>query len=577
MSRKVKELNHTNRNLLIVVVSTIITSLGCALSSTLASPKPVEGRNGVVTSSQRYASEVGLQILKAGGNAIDAAAAVGYALAVVDPCCGNLGGGGFMTIHLAEGKNTFINFREQAPLAATRDLYLDKNGEVVPKLSTTGYLAVGVPGTVLGLDRALAKYGTMSRRRVMSPAINLAERGYVLQQGDVDTLSFGTKSFATQPNVAAIFLKNSKTPYQVGERLVQKNLAHTLKLIANQGPSAFYKGSIANELVKASLAHKGILTKKDLANYTVSELQPVSCSYRGYQLISSPPPGSGTVLCEMLNVLEGYPLNSLGLRSPKSVQRMLETMLYAYADRNTYLGDPDFIQIPLQRLLSKSYAVSIRAKISQSATPPCQVYTCVNTNEGTNTTHYSIIDRYGNAVSVTYTINAFFGAKVIAGNTGFFLNNEMDDFTVKPGVPNLFGLVQGSNNSIEPGKRPLSSMSPTIVFKNGKVFMVTGSPGGSRIITTVLEVITNVIDYGLNIQEAVDYPRFHYQGLPKFINIEPNSLSPNTIQSLSEMGFVFNSQIRSWGEAESILVDSKTGLLYGASDRRRSAGAALAY
>lgn len=577
LTRKAEKYNNTKRSLLILTVSTILTSFGCDFSSTLASPKPVQGKNGVVTTSQRYASKVGLEILKAGGNSIDAAVAVGYALAVVDPCCGNLGGGGFMTIHLANGKNTFINFREKAPLAATRDLYLDKKGNVIPRLNTTGYLAVGVPGTVLGLDQALAKYGTMSRKRVMLPAIKLAEQGYVLQQGDVDILGFGTDSFTTQPNVAAIFLKNSKTPYKVGERLVQKNLAHTLKLIANQGPQAFYKGSIADELVKASLTNNGILTKKDLANYTVSEVQPISCSYRGYQLISSPPPGSGAVLCEMLNVLEGYPLSSLKFRSPTSVQRMLKTMLYAYADRNTFLGDPDFIQIPLQQLLSKSYAASIRAKIPDGATPPCQVYACTNTNEGTNTTHYSIIDRYGNAVSVTYTINAFFGAGVIAGNTGFFLNNEMNDFTAKSGVPNLFGLVQGSNNSIAPGKRPLSSMSPTIVFKNGKVFMVTGSPGGSRIITTVLEVITNVIDYGLNIQEAVNYPRFHYQGTPNFINIEQNSLSQSTIQSLSQMGFIFNRQLRSWGAAESILVDPKTGLLYGASDRRRPAGAALAY
>ena len=564
--------------LLVLAIGTVFASFGCGLSSISASPKPVQGKKGVVTTSQRYASEVGLQILQAGGNAVDAAVAVGYALAVVDPCCGNLGGGGFMTIHLANGKNTFINFREKAPLAATRDLYLDKNGNVIPGLSTAGYLAVGVPGTVLGLDQALAKYGTMSGKRVISPAIKLAEKGYILQQGDVNLLSTSTASFATQPNVAAIFLKNSKTPYQTGDRLVQKNLAHTLKLIANQGPQAFYKGAIADQLVKASRANKGILTKKDLADYTAEEVQPVSCSYRGYQLISSPPPGSGTVLCEMLNVLEGYSLTSLGFRLPTSVQRFLETMLYAYADRNTYLGDPNFIQIPLQRLLSKSYAASIRAKIPASgATPPCLVYSCVNTNEGTNTTHYSIIDQYGNAVSVTYTINAPFGAGVIAGNTGFFLNNDMDDFTAKPGVPNLFGLVQGTNNVIAPGKRPLSSMSPTIIFKDGKLFMVTGSPGGSRIITTVLEAITNVIDYRLNIQEAVDYPRFHYQGLPNLINVEQNSLPPATIQELTKTGFIFDSQNRTWGASESILVDPKTGLLNGAIDRRRPAGAALAY
>ena len=571
--------------LLVLAVGTAFASFGFGLSSRVsAAPKPVQGKNGVVVTPQKYASEVGLQVLKSGGNAIDAAVAVGYALAVVEPCCGNLGGGGFMTIHLANGKNTFINFREKAPLAATRDLYLDQNGDVIPRLSTVGYLAVGVPGSVLGLDRALSEYGTLSRQRVIRPAIRLAEQGYILQQGDIDRLSGYTTIFAAQPNVAAIFLKNGKTPYQVGDRLVQKNLANTLKLIANQGPQAFYKGSIADELVKASLANKGILTKEDLANYTVEERQPVGCSYRGYQVISSPPPGSGTVLCEMLNVLEGYPLASLGFRSPTSVQRMLQTMLFAYADRNAYLGDPNFIEIPLQRLLSKSYAASIRDRIPASgALLPCQVYSCpTNIKQGTNTTHYSIADQYGNAVAVTYTINSFFGAGVIAGNTGFFLNNEMDDFTAKPGSPNQFGLVQGLNNAIEPGKRPLSSMSPTIVFKDGKVFLVTGSPGGSRIITTVLEVITNVIDYGLNIQEAVDYPRFHYQGLPDLINIEENALPVDTIRTLStttpaSRGFVFNSQFPNWGAAESILVDPTTGLFYGANDRRRPAGAALTY
>jgi gamma-glutamyltranspeptidase/glutathione hydrolase len=564
--------------MLVLAVGALFTSFEVSISQVVLAAVPVEGKNGVVTTSQKYASEVGLQILKDGGNAIDAAVGVGYALAVVDPCCGNIGGGGFMTIHLANGKNTFINFREKAPLAAKPNLYLDQNGNVIPKLSTTGYLAVGVPGTVLGLERALTKYGTMSRKQVMLPAIRLAQKGYVLQEGDIKNLSPKTANFASEPNVAAIFLKNGKTPYQVGDRLVQKNLAETLKLIATKGSQAFYKGSIADELVKASSENKGILTKKDLANYTVEETQPVKCNYRGYDIISSPPPGGGTVVCQMLNILEGYPLSKLGFRSPTSVQRILETMLYAYGDRNTYLGDPNFIKIPLDRLLSKDYAASIRNKIPESgATPPCQVNSCATTKEGTNTTHYSIVDRHGNAVGVTYTINALFGAGVIAGNTGFLLNNEMDDFTSKPGVPNLFGLVQGSQNAIQPGKRPQSSMSPTIVLKNGKVFMVTGSPGGSRITTIVLNVITNVIDYGFNIQDAVDYPRFHYQGLPNSIYLEQGSLSPDTIQSLSQMGFKFNNETLTWGASESILVNPTTGLFYGASDQRRPASAALAF
>ncbi|MBV8882620.1 MAG: gamma-glutamyltransferase [Chroococcidiopsidaceae cyanobacterium CP_BM_RX_35] len=564
--------------LLVLTVGTVFTSFGLGFSRVSAS-LPAQGKNGMVVTSQRYASEVGLQILQEGGNAVDAAVAVGYALAVVDPCCGNIGGGGFMTIHLANGKNTFIDFREKAPLAATPKLYLDKNGNVLPGLSTNGYLAVGVPGTVLGLDRALSEYGTMSRQRLMLPAIRLAEQGFILQPGDVNILSASTARFAAQPNVAAIFLKNNQAPYRVGDRLIQKNLANTLKLIATQGPQVFYKGPIAAQLVQASQVNKGILTKEDLANYTVEETQPVSCSYRGYKLISSPPPGSGTTLCEMLNVLEGYSLLHLGFRSATSVQRILETMLYAYADRNTYLGDPDFIQIPLDRLLSKDYAASIRAKIPNSgATPPCQVYSCdTTTSEGNHTTHYSIVDRYGNAVAVTYTINSYFGAKVIAGSTGFFLNNEMDDFTSKPGVPNSFGLVQGSNNAIKPGKRPLSSMSPTIIFKNGKVFMVTGSPGGSRIITIVLEVITNVIDYGFNIQDAVNTPRFHYQGLPNSINFEQDALPSDTVQTLSQEGFSFKRQFPIWDASESILVDPTTRVFYGANDKRTPAGAALGY
>ncbi len=535
-------------------------------------------RNGMVVTTQRLASQVGLQVLLEGGNAIDAAVAVGYALAVVDPCCGNIGGGGFMTIRFANGKKTFINFREKAPQKATQTLFQDEQGNVIPGLSTKSYLAVGVPGTVLGLEYAREKYGTMPRQRLIAPSIRLAERGFVLQQGDVDILNLGTKVFAEQPNVAAIFLKNGKTPYQVGDRLVQKNLARTLRSIATEGPQAFYQGRITDEIVKASSENKGILTQQDFADYTVAETDTVECKYRGYTVISSPPPGSGATLCQMLNILENYPLKQLGFRSPASVQPMLETMLYAYRDRNNLLADPNFVQIPLNQLLSKDYAAQIRAKIpNDRATPPCQVYSCITSNEGSNTTHYSIIDRHRNAVSVTYTINSFFGNGLIAGNTGFFLNNEMDDFTSKPGVPNIFGLVQGQANAIEPGKRPLSSMSPTIVLKDGKVFLVTGSPGGSRIITTVLETITNVIDYGKTIQEAVDTPRFHYQGLPDTVSIEAEALPQDTVQKLVLFGYKIDAQPQTWGAAESILVDSQTGLLYGANDRRRPVGAALGY
>jgi len=556
----------------------------CGNTKLSTSLLPVLGKNGIVVTTQHRASEVGLQILQKGGNAVDAAVAVGYALAVTDPCCGNIGGGGFMLIHQANGKDTFIDFREKAPLAAKPNMYLDKQGNVISGLSTHGYLAVGVPGTVKGLDRALAEYGTMTREQVMVPAIELAAQGFVLQQGDVHVLEAGTKKFTQQPNVAATFLKNGKTPYQVGDRLVQKDLAQTLKVIQRQGADAFYKGAIAQELVKASQKNGGILTAADFATYAITQTQPVRCNYRGYEVISAPPPGGGTTLCEMLNVLEGYSLGKLGFHSAASLHPTLEAMLYAYFDRNTYLGDPDFVKNPVERLISKQYAAQIRTKIPRNrATPPAQLNSALTAQEGTNTTHYSIKDHYGNAVAVTYTINSYFGAGVIAGNSGFFLNNEMDDFTSKPGVRNQFGLVQGTANMIKPGKRPLSSMAPTIVIKNGKIFLVTGSPGGSTITTTVLQVITNVIDYGMNINEAVDAPRIHYQGLgllphlPNVVMTDPYALKSSVVQDLWGMGYVVLPFFLPWGAAESIWVNPKTGLLYGANDSRKPAGASAAY
>lgn len=549
----------------------------CNKTTLSALPPTVSGNNGIVVTTQHKASEVGLQTLKQGGNAIDAAVAVGYALAVTDPCCGNIGGGGFMLIHLANGKNTFINFREKAPLAATKSMYLDEQGKPTPGLSTKGYLAVAVPGTIKGLEQALSQYGTMARKQVMAPAIDLAENGFVLQQGDVNILNSSIKKFKEQPNVASIFLKNGKTPYQVGDRLIQKDLAQTLKLVARLGSDAFYEGAIATEIVKASRKQGGILTLRDFTNYTLAQSQPIRCNYRGYEVISTPPPGGGTTVCQMLNILEGYNLKQLGWHSTDSLHLMLSSMLYAYADRNTYLGDPDFVKNPIARLLSKDYAATIRKKIPKlRAIPPKHLYSGITSHEGTNTTHYSIQDRYGNAVAVTYTINSYFGAGVIAGNIGFFLNNEMDDFAVSPGAPNQFGLVQGEANVIEPGKRPLSSMTPTIVTKNGKVFIVTGSPGGSTIPTTVLQVITNVVDYGMNIAEAVNAPRIHHQGLPNLVITDPYALKSPVVQDLWSMGYRVTPFLP-WGAAESILVNPKNTLLYGANDNRKPAGKAVAY
>lgn len=569
-----------------------------SFTATAVTRLPVSAEKGMVVTSQHLASDVGAAILKQGGNAIDAAVAVGYALAVTNPCCGNIGGGGFATIHLADGRDVFLNFREKAPLAATEGMYLDAKGEVVPDLSLKGYLSVGVPGTVMGLDAMLKTYGTMSREAVMAPAIKLADEGFALDQGDVDILANGNKSFAEQPNVAETFL-NAGQPWKTGDLLIQKKLAATLKLISSGGPDAFYKGPIADQLVAASAAHGGNLAKKDFEDYTVEELPPVHCSYRGYEVISSPPPSSGgTTLCEILNIVEGYPIGQMGFHSAASIHVMTEAMRHAFVDRNFDLGDPDFVKNPVERLTSKDYAAAIREKIDlNKASNSKDVSPGTAPHEGTETTHYSIVDVQGNAVAVTYTLNAYFGAKVIAGDTGFFLNDEMDDFTTKPGVANMFGLVQGKTNVIAPGKRPLSSMSPTIVKKDGKTFMVVGSPGGSRIITIVLETIMNVVDHGMQIQEAVNMPRFHHQWLPDQISAEPFAISPDTAKALGDMGYKIVEQTP-WGAAETILIGPAVdataaqatsgndamagskpvpGRLYGAHDDRRAAGAAVGY
>ena len=571
--------------------------LACTQVALAVTRPPITADHGMVVTSQHLATDVGVDILKQSGNAVDAAVAVGYALAVTNPCCGNIGGGGFATIHLADGRDVFLNFREKAPGASTEKMFLNAAGDVVPDLSLKGYLAAGVPGSVLGLDTLLQKYGTMKREIVMAPAIKLAEEGFVLNDGDVAIMNTSSKAFAEQPNVAAIFLHDGK-PWSAGEVFVQKNLANTLKQISAAGPDAFYKGPIADALVEASGKNGGIITKKDLADYTVAEAAPIKCNYRGFDLISTPPPSSGgTAVCEILNILKGYPMGDLGFHSAAGIHYMVEAMRHTFVDRNFQLGDPDFVKNPLDKLLSDAHAADIRAKIDASkATPSKDVQPGTAPHEGTETTHYSIVDSKGDAISVTYTINALFGARVIAGDTGFFLNDEMDDFTTKPGVPNLFGLVQGKTNVIAPGKRPLSSMSPTIVTKDGKTFMVLGSPGGSRIITIVVEAIMNVVDYGMNMQEAVDAPRLHHQWLPDEVALEPFAVSPDSAKILTDMGYTLKTQ-SPWGAAEAILIGQVAdpaaaassgndamaaskpvpGKLYGAHDDRRPAGSAGGY
>ena len=503
-----------------------------------AAPPAVESTGGMVVSAQHLASDAGAAVLRAGGNAIDAAVAVGYALAVTHPCCGNLGGGGFMLIHLADGRDTFLNFREKAPLAATANMYLDSNGEPIAARSVDGYLAVGVPGTVMGLETARERYGTLPRATLLAPAIALARDGFILTRGDTDVLDGATREFRAQPNVAAVFL-NHGAPFRPGERLVQTELASTLRAISAGGVDAFYRGPIAASVAAASRANGGLLTTEDFAAYTVTESPPIRCSYRGYTVSSAPPPSSGGVtLCEMLQILQGYPLNELGFHSSGSVHYLTEAMRHAYHDRNLYLGDPAFIDNPVARLISPDYAAAIRARIAPDrATPSASLGTAAAAREKATTTHYSVVDSAGNSVAVTFTINDDFGAKVIAGDTGFFLNDEMDDFTVKPGSANMFGLVQGSANAIAPGKRPLSSMTPTIVMKDGKPVLVLGTPGGSRIISTVLEVIVNVIDHGMPLEEAVDAPRIHHQWLPDTLAAEPFALSADTTAALRHMGY----------------------------------------
>jgi gamma-glutamyltranspeptidase / glutathione hydrolase len=509
----------------------------CSGSIQAASPVPVGAEHGMVVSAHRLASETGVAVLRSGGNAIDAAIAVAYALAVTFPEAGNIGGGGFMTIRLRDGQQTFIDFRETAPQAATAKMYLDAAGNVIPALSTRGYLAVGVPGTVAGLELARTKYGTRPRANLMASAIRLARDGFTLDQGDVDFLNEGAIDFAKDAASAAIFL-NRGQPWHKGDRLVQADLGRALQAISVQGADAFYKGDIAQRIVAASKAHNGILALDDFASYLAVERTPIACDYRGYHIISAPLPSSGgVVICETLNILSGYPLADLGFHSAQGVHYITEGLRRAFHDRNVNLGDPGFVKADVARFISTQYADTLRSGISpDKATTSASLGVPGSEHEGTSTTHFSIVDAQGNAVSLTYTLNDWFGARVTAAGTGILLNDEMDDFSSKPGTPNMFGLVEGENNAIAPGKRPLSSMSPTIVTKDNKLVMVVGTPGGSHIPTGVLQVMLNVFDYGMSATEAVDAPRIHAQWLPDVLYYEDNALSADTAASLAARG-----------------------------------------
>lgn len=530
------------------------------------------GENGMAVTTQPLADMAGQLILDSGGNAIDAAVAVGYALAVVHPQAGNIGGGGFAIIHTADGKDYALDFREMAPAAATRDMYLDDKGNVIPGESTGTYKAAGIPGTVAGMSAMLERFGTKKLSEVMATAIELAEKGYILSERQAGSMAAFRDKLYKFPASRKYFLKPDGTAYKAGELFIQSDLAETLKRISAEGPKGFYEGKTA-ELIEADMkANGGLITLEDLKKYTVKWREPSTATYRGYKIVSMCPPSSGgAVVAEILNVMENADMRTLWAASPaQAIHVMAEAMRQAYADRSEYMGDPDFVKVPVDELTSKEYAKKIFDRINPSkATPSDNVRPGLTPlKEGTNTTHYSVVDKFGNAVSVTYTINESWGSGASVEGAGFLLNNEMDDFSVKPGVPNVYGLVGGDANAVAPFKRPLSSMSPSIVSKDGKTILVVGSPGGARIITTVLQVIANVIDRRMSVNAAVSAPRYHMQWLPDELRIEPgNGLSPADIEALVGMGYKLSLQ-PFMGDVNVIMIDPDTGVITGSHDSR---------
>ncbi|HCB5684614.1 TPA: gamma-glutamyltransferase [Salmonella enterica subsp. salamae serovar 42:r:-] len=529
---------------------------------------PVRATQGMVASVDAMATQVGVDILKQGGNAVDAAVAVGYALAVTHPQAGNLGGGGFMLLRTKDGATTAIDFREMAPAGATRDMFLDEQGNPDSKKSLTSPLASGTPGTVAGLSLALEKYGSLPLNSVVRPAIKLAQEGFIVNDALADDLkTYGSEVLPHHENSKAIFWKDGE-PLKKGDKLVQQDLANSLTMIAENGPDAFYKGEIARQIAQQMQQNGGLITTDDLAAYQAVERTPVSGEYRGYQIFSMPPPSSGGIhIVQILNILENFDMKKYGFGSADAIQIMAEAEKYAYADRSEYLGDPDFVNVPWQALTSKAYAKSIAGQIDINKAKPSSEIRLgkLAPYESDQTTHFSVVDKDGNAVAVTYTLNTTFGTGIVAGNTGILLNNQMDDFSAKPGVPNVYGLVGGEANAVGPKKRPLSSMSPTIVVKDGKTWLVTGSPGGSRIITTVLQMVVNTIDFGMNVAEATNSPRFHHQWLPDELRVE-KGFSPDTLKLLEQKGQKVALK-EAMGSTQSIMA-GPDGELYGASDPR---------
>ncbi len=569
----------------------ILCSLCALLASTIAAAplRPTHARHAIVASVHELASRAGIEMLRSGGNAVDAAVATGFALAVVHPQAGNLGGGGFLLLRNANGKTHFIDFRETAPAAATENMYLDAQGNIIKDASVVGYKSIGVPGTVAGLVYAEKQYGKLSIEKVIAPAIKLARDGFPLAYEDAQDLQ-EDEHLAQFPESKRIFLRDGNY-YQPGELLKQPELAHTLERLAKD-PDEFYHGAMARELAAAIRRGGGLVTVEDLAAYEVKEREPIRGSYRGYDIISAPPPSSGGVaLIEILNVLEGFDLAKFGNRSGDAIHLEAEAFRRAFYDRTDFLGDPDFAKIPVAQLIDKKYAAAWRDSIDPNhATPSKELKRpsfselervaqsrSAAIREPQNTTHYSVVDADGNAVSVTTTLNDSFGSRVTADGLGFLLNDEMDDFAAKHGVPNAYGLIQGPANAIGPGKRPLSAMTPTIVLKDGKLFLVLGSPGGPRIITVVANILIGVVDFSLDIQEAVNAPRFHHQWLPDEILVE-DRLSPDTMNVLRSKGHKLKIDYSwgDWGDGECIMINPKTGERLGASDGRNN-GKAVGY
>ncbi len=543
-----------------------------------ASREPVHARHGIVGSTETHASAAGIEVLRAGGNAVDAAVAVGFALAVTHPEAGNLGGGGFMVIRFADGKATSIDYREVAPARATRDMFLDEQGNAVADRSRVGPLAAGVPGSVAGLLHAHKQYGRLPLSRVMAPAIALARDGFVVSLEMARSFQAAAGKLSKFPATVAAFFGSDGIPPAEGDRLVQPDLAKTLTLIARSGADAFYRGPIAELITREMQASGGLIVRSDLERYAPKERAPVTGTFRDYQIVSMPPPSSGGVaLIELLNILEGFPLASYGQNASRTIHLMVEAERRVYADRSQWLGDPEFFPVPVPGLLSKAYASSLRNTISETrATPSSSIQAGQPREyEHSETTHYSVVDADGNAVSTTTTLNGAYGNGQVVAGAGFLLNNEMDDFSAKPGSPNMFGLLGGEANAVAPGKRMLSSMTPTIVAKDGRTVLVLGSPGGGRIITTVLQVLLNVVEFGMDVQEAVDAPRFHHQWYPDSVMIEKQGFSADVVTALAALGHGVE-VVSDMGDVHAIQIDPATGLRLGASDPR-SDGMTLGY